>query len=839
MQGVTTTLFQSIDNDHEQRAWDSLSSESLDEKGIACNVVACTNSTSRSCLLPLVNVDETKVAPDSTEGFTGAQGALVDGLLEENQPTQLNRRLFVASALVASSGVFGVGVQRALPGNDSKGGGSDDAGSLSYNMRPYTSKLAWEVTPVNKRTGVTVFDAEKAGYNIRFVTYLARFLLCFDVDCQRWWYNRSADIPRRATAQDVEKIRLRQFGAFSASVEVGLQEYRGTDGPTRLMDSLLARYCRSIDDVKRLRAERGLPPLNERDEEVERREILESRRQIALLFGLMESNQPVEKITKLLAAIDNGSVVSVTLESSGSGYAPGYGPPEVTFPPPRAGLSYETATGRAVLRPNGLILRFDLLNRGFGYMKPPSLVISQPGADRGVSIPGARAAQGKAYLFKNGINKGRVQQIVVTDPGNGYIEGEKIRVIISAPELGPENGGTTATAIAILEYEVSHIEIVSGGTGYAVEKPISVLVDPPPLTARVNMNDPFMAGMVAPDQPLPATTRPSVEMRKNMNLHDPNSVASTVERLANNDGKGGGGGCIGRACYDKPVVAYATAEAEKNSFSTFRKEGDGLRPFKVEEAISKKRYVGATTSGADGGGMPPPFFGGYGSGSSSSQLLTLLPEGIGLEYDTSLNRFVLAAGPDFAQRNEPWLRGLSSTRALEPDFGPRGRSPIERDVQLTVSSFLRFCLSGAICCSCVHLVLTPIDVVKTKVQTMPELYPDAGSALNKLVDECGLSGFFVGWVPTFVGFFFWGGFSYSLTEFLRRYFVEVAGTDAMRLEVPIILSASAIGAFLGAFVLCPFEAVRIRSVAQPDYGSNALAVTTRMVKVSSLSYCSI
>ena len=47
--------------------------------------------------------------------------------------------------------------------------------------------LAWKSTPVNKRTGVTVFDAENAGYNIRFVTYLSRFLLVFDNDCQKWW----------------------------------------------------------------------------------------------------------------------------------------------------------------------------------------------------------------------------------------------------------------------------------------------------------------------------------------------------------------------------------------------------------------------------------------------------------------------------------------------------------------------------------------------------------------------------------------------------------------------------------------------------------------------------
>ena len=50
--------------------------------------------------------------------------------------------------------------------------------------------LPWQTTPVNKRTGVTVFDAERAGYKVNFVTYLSRFLLTFDANCQRWWYER-------------------------------------------------------------------------------------------------------------------------------------------------------------------------------------------------------------------------------------------------------------------------------------------------------------------------------------------------------------------------------------------------------------------------------------------------------------------------------------------------------------------------------------------------------------------------------------------------------------------------------------------------------------------------
>lgn len=86
-------------------------------------------------------------------------------------------------------------------------------------------------------------------------------------------------------------------------------------------------------------------------------------------------------------------------------------------------------------------------------------------------------------------------------------------------------------------------------------------------------------------------------------------------------------------------------------------------------------------------------------------------------------------------------------------------------------------------------------------------------------------------VPTFGGFFVWGGVVYGLNEFLRRTFIELAGAEASNLEVPIILLASAISAVAGSFILCPFEAVRIRSVAQSGEKRSILDVFGTMVKV--------
>jgi solute carrier family 25 phosphate transporter 3 len=124
-------------------------------------------------------------------------------------------------------------------------------------------------------------------------------------------------------------------------------------------------------------------------------------------------------------------------------------------------------------------------------------------------------------------------------------------------------------------------------------------------------------------------------------------------------------------------------------------------------------------------------------------------------------------------------------------------------MELGISAYSRFALSGAICASGVHLALTPLDVVKTKVQTNPIKYPDIGSSFKKLFEEEGLSSFFTGWLPTVLGNFINGGVLYALTEVIRRSLSEAAGVDAVTLEVPIILIAA--GKFCFYFLVSTYE----------------------------------
>jgi len=101
-------------------------------------------------------------------------------------------------------------------------------------------------------------------------------------------------------------------------------------------------------------------------------------------------------------------------------------------------------------------------------------------------------ATAKAVIFKDGKYKGKIERIEIVDPGFGYSEDEKIEVTIVMPDLLFGEGGIRATANAIRELEVKEIKITNPGSGYVAEKAVVITVDPPPVTARINVMDPLM-----------------------------------------------------------------------------------------------------------------------------------------------------------------------------------------------------------------------------------------------------------------------------------------------------------------------------------------------------------
>jgi hypothetical protein len=259
-------------------------------------------------------------------------------------------------------------------------------------------------------TAVTDYDSgaalDQGTYSPRFTAYLARFLINYDAVSAYWWDAQQTRVSaasaqalsRRLVEEGADTVfasldldnsgsvsedefyagladQTQTFAKFQASVAYGLRKYQGKDGVKALFRLIVEEFGETVP----------------------------ARRQIALLFSLMENNQPVELIKRLIAETDNGSVLSYTVTYGGSGYTAGNPPAVKVDSPP---FLDDTATAKAVLKPTGRIFRVKLTAAGKGYAKAPEVTITPP-----------RAVGGRAATAICTLKGDKLAGIVVTNPG--------------------------------------------------------------------------------------------------------------------------------------------------------------------------------------------------------------------------------------------------------------------------------------------------------------------------------------------------------------------------------------------------------------------------------------
>mmetsp|Transcript_37718 Transcript_37718/g.79525 ORF Transcript_37718/g.79525 Transcript_37718/m.79525 type:complete len:324 (+) Transcript_37718:92-1063(+) len=133
--------------------------------------------------------------------------------------------------------------------------------------------------------------------------------------------------------------------------------------------------------------------------------------------------------------------------------------------------------------------------------------------------------------------------------------------------------------------------------------------------------------------------------------------------------------------------------------------------------------------------------------------------------------------------------------------------------------YIKGAAAGGICCSVTHGALCPVDVVKTRVQLDPVKY-NSGliGGMRQVVAEEGAMALTTGLGATAFGYFVQGWFKFGGVEFFKIKSVEALGEEkAWNNKTPIYLGAAAAAETIADVFLCPLEAVRIRSVSDPDF----------------------
>ncbi|KAI9247822.1 mitochondrial carrier domain-containing protein [Sporodiniella umbellata] len=159
-------------------------------------------------------------------------------------------------------------------------------------------------------------------------------------------------------------------------------------------------------------------------------------------------------------------------------------------------------------------------------------------------------------------------------------------------------------------------------------------------------------------------------------------------------------------------------------------------------------------------------------------------------------------------------------------------SPANDAVPTGANLYARFAIAGAICCAVTHGAMTPVDVVKTRMQLSPEIYNKGMiGSFKQVVQAEGAGALLTGFGPTAAGYFLQGAFKFGGYEFWKKTAIDMVGVEkAAENRTAIYLGSSAIAEFFADVALCPLEATRIRLVSQPTFASGLLSGFTKILK---------
>ncbi|RKF82225.1 Mitochondrial phosphate carrier protein [Golovinomyces cichoracearum] len=159
-------------------------------------------------------------------------------------------------------------------------------------------------------------------------------------------------------------------------------------------------------------------------------------------------------------------------------------------------------------------------------------------------------------------------------------------------------------------------------------------------------------------------------------------------------------------------------------------------------------------------------------------------------------------------------------------------TPSNTEKPTGIALYSRYALAGALCCSVTHGGLTPVDVVKTRIQLDPVTYNKGLlGGFRQVVAKEGASALLTGAGPTFAGYFLQGAFKFGGYELFKQQFINYLGYEtASSNRTAVYLASSATAEFFADIALCPLEATRIRLVSDPTYANGLIGGFGKMLK---------
>jgi solute carrier family 25 phosphate transporter 3 len=115
-------------------------------------------------------------------------------------------------------------------------------------------------------------------------------------------------------------------------------------------------------------------------------------------------------------------------------------------------------------------------------------------------------------------------------------------------------------------------------------------------------------------------------------------------------------------------------------------------------------------------------------------------------------------------------------------------------------------------CGPTHAAVTPLDLVKCRRQVNPTLYKGNFQAWKSIIGTEGFGGIFTGFGATLIGYSFQGAGKYGFYELFKKTYADIAGEElATKYKTGLFLAASASAEFFADMLLCPWEAIKVKT----------------------------
>jgi len=145
--------------------------------------------------------------------------------------------------------------------------------------------------------------------------------------------------------------------------------------------------------------------------------------------------------------------------------------------------------------------------------------------------------------------------------------------------------------------------------------------------------------------------------------------------------------------------------------------------------------------------------------------------------------------------------------------------------------FLLCGLGGIISCGSTHTLLTPLDLVKCRLQVDQAKYKNLITGFKLTFKEDGARGLARGWAPTAYGYSAQGLFKFGLYEWFKVYYTDVIGEEnAFLYRTSLYLAASASAEFFADISLSPMEAAKVKIQTMPGFANNLRQAVPKMIK---------